>query len=210
MKSSIGSLLALIGLILFPLSGTHASPPPADSVRFYAFDDREQRWRDHPRPAAKRLANLDVGEPRTVRMIYFLPNNWPYRADVVNSMKTAIKQVQTFFGNQMQAHGYGDRTFRIETDAQGEPLVHRLDAQHPYSHYVSSISTEYTIIREIELTFGLDANIYLIVLGTDWRRWSDGGVDVASGDRRTKNGGYALIASSPFYPWRKSLEIGRP
>ena len=34
--------------------------------------DYEQWLHDHPRPAAKRLANLNVGEPRMVRMIYFL------------------------------------------------------------------------------------------------------------------------------------------
>ena len=31
------------------------------------------------------------------------------------------------------------RTFRIETDAQGEPLVHRVDGRHPDSHYLSGI-----------------------------------------------------------------------
>ena len=31
-------------------------------------------------------ANLNVGEPRTVRMIYFLPNDRPYRTDVVQKM----------------------------------------------------------------------------------------------------------------------------
>ena len=38
-----------------------------------------------------------MGEPRTVRMVYFLPNDWPYRAEVVDSMKTVIKQSQTFY-----------------------------------------------------------------------------------------------------------------
>ena len=91
------TLFALIGLVFSPLAVAHASSPPADSVHFCAFDDYEQWRRDHPRPAGKRLANLNVGEPRTVRMIYFLPNDWPYRAEVVDSMKTVINQVQTFY-----------------------------------------------------------------------------------------------------------------
>ena len=50
----------------------HPSPPPADSAHFCAFNDYVQWRRDHPQPAAKRLANLNAGEPRTVRMIYNL------------------------------------------------------------------------------------------------------------------------------------------
>ena len=73
-------------VLLWPPPAANASPPPPDSVRICAFDDYERWRRDHPRPAAKRLADLNVGEPRTVRMIYFLPNDWSYRAEVVDSM----------------------------------------------------------------------------------------------------------------------------
>ena len=65
------TLFALIGLILSPLAVVHASSPSADSVQKCAWFDYEQWRSDHPRPAGKRLAALDVGEPRTVRMIYF-------------------------------------------------------------------------------------------------------------------------------------------
>ena len=90
------ALFALIGLILSPLAVVHASSPPADSVRKCARFDYEEWRRDHPRPAGKRLAALDVGEPRTVRMIYFLPNDRPYSAAAVNSMKTRIRQARDF------------------------------------------------------------------------------------------------------------------
>ena len=71
-----------------------------------------------------------------MRLIYFLPNDRPYRAEVVDSMKTTIRQIQTFYAEQMKAHGYGDRTFRLETDAAGEPMVHRVDGRHPDSYYL--------------------------------------------------------------------------
>ena len=102
------AVLALIGFILSPLAVAHASSPPADSVHFCQLIDYEQWRRDHPRPAGKRLA-LDVGEPRTVRMIYFLPNDRPFRQEVVDSMKVTIRRVQTFYAEQMEAHGYGNR-----------------------------------------------------------------------------------------------------
>ena len=118
-------------------SVSHASSPPADSVHVCLPFDDEQWRRDHPRPAAKRLANLIVGEPRTVRMIYFLPNDRAFRQEVVDAMKVSIRQIQTFYADQMAARGYGRKTFRLEMDAQDEPVVHRVDGQHPESHYLS-------------------------------------------------------------------------
>jgi hypothetical protein len=84
------------------------------------------------------VANSNVGEPRTVRLFYFLPNDRSNRADVVESMKTEIREVQSFYAEQMQAHGYGNKTFQFETDDQGEPIVHRVDGQHPDSHYLDN------------------------------------------------------------------------
>ncbi len=77
----------------------------------------------------------EAAPERMVRLIYFLPNDRPFRPEVVQKMKDEIRNLQTFFGEQMQAHGHGYKTFRIETDAQGEPIVHRVDGQHPDSHY---------------------------------------------------------------------------
>ncbi|MCY3778400.1 MAG: M12 family metallo-peptidase, partial [Candidatus Aminicenantes bacterium] len=193
MKSILvqGAILGLSCSLLSPQAAARASSPPADSVHFCAFDNHEQWRRGPPRPAPKRLANLNTGEPRTVRMIYFLPNDWPYRADVVDSMKTVIRQSQTFYREQMQAHGYGDWTFRIETDAQGEPLVHRVDGRHPFSHYDNTLG--WAVMEELEQTFDLDANIYFIVLGTDALRQGNGQPAGGVGRRRTKNGGYLVV-----------------
>ena len=193
------TILALLGLILYPPSVAHASSPPADSVHFCAFDDYEQWRRDHPRPAAKRLADsdLNVGEPRTVRMIYFLPNDRSYRAEVVQWMKEDIRKAQTFFAEQMQAHGYGNKTFRFETDAQGEPLVHHVDAQHPESHYYSTVALEevwqYRHFYELEQAFDFYQNIYVVYSDSDlsWggaitggKTWKEGGfVDFRRAER---------------------------
>jgi hypothetical protein len=82
--------------------------------------------------------HLNTGKPRTVRMIYFLPNDQPYRVDVVQRMKDEIRKVQIFFAEQMGVHGYGNKTFRVEADSQGEPKVHRVDGQYPDNHYVNA------------------------------------------------------------------------
>ena len=112
---------------------------------------------------------LNVGEPRTVRLIYLLPNGRPYRQEVVDAMKTGILEVQSFYAEQMQAHGFGNKTFRIETDDQGDPKVHRVDGGN------------------IGQMFDFGVNVYLIV--------NDSPITSASGSasRVGKNGGLATI-----------------
>ena len=175
--------LALLGSFFTPLAVAYASPSLADSVHFCQLIDFEQSERDRG-PAAKRLQNLNVGEPRTVRLIYFLPNDRPYRADVVQKMKTQILEIQTFYAEQMAVHGHGNKTFQIETDAQGEPLVHRVDGQLPASSYEGASTSE------IQQVFDVDANIYFIVfdIGSETL-----GRALGLATQSTKNGGYALV-----------------
>ena len=91
----------------------------------------------------------------------------------------------------MGAHGYGEVTFRFETDLQGEPMVHRVDGDHPFSHYDNTLG--YAVFEELERAFNLDANIYFIVLGTDALRQGNGVPVGGVGGRRKKNGGQVLV-----------------
>ena len=148
MKSFSFPIISKVCLFLFALAILHlrssassadtsVSSSPASDVHFCEVLDYEAiRARDSLYAATKQALDLDVGEPRTVRMIYFLPNDRPFQQAVVDSMKVTIRQIQTFFADQMEAHGYGRKTFRFETDAQGDPVVHRVDGGHPNSYYV--------------------------------------------------------------------------
>ena len=159
---------------LLCLSSAGDTSPPSDDVHLCrVLDFEDMRERDSIYAATKHALNLNVGEPRTVRMIYFLPNDRPFRQDVVDSMKVTIRQIQTFFAEQMQAHGYGNKTFRFETDAQGEPMVHRVDGQYPDSHYL--YDTPGTVFNEIEQAFDLNANIYFIVVDNSANSIGQGG-----------------------------------
>ena len=135
--------LAACCLVLLPHPPlvTHASPAPADSVRFCGVVGHEEWLREHPVGAGKVSAELIAGEPRTVRMIYFLPNDRPFRQSVVDTMKARMVRLQAWFGQQMAAHGYGYMTFRYEADAAGDPVVHRLDGDYGDAYYLSDTST---------------------------------------------------------------------
>ncbi|MYC14008.1 MAG: hypothetical protein F4Y39_09815 [Gemmatimonadetes bacterium] len=167
----------------------YASPPSSDVHFCLPLNAEDLRARDSIYAATKHAFDLNVGEPRTVRMIYFLPNDRPFRQEVVDSMKVAIRQTQTFYAEQMQAHGYGNKTFRVETDAEGEPMVHRVDGQHPDSHYLNN--TYGTVAPEIDKIFNIYENIYFTVIDNSTnlinRHWN--GV----AEREGKNGGIALF-----------------
>ena len=191
MKPSV-YFITLQALLLTLPKFVHSSPsPPADSLHYCLLFDYDQ-WQQE-RPAAKWMADRDVGEPRTVRMIYFLPNDRSYQAGVVDSMKTTIRRLQTFYAEQMQGHGHGEKTFRFETDDQGEPLVHRVDGQHPDSHYLDD--TMATVLEEINGIFDLKENVYLVVIDNSIRGiGSNGSTSGGVATPRGKTGGMALFS----------------
>ena len=156
--------------------------------------------RDSLYAAAKQA--LNAGEPRTVRMIYFLPNDRPFQQAVVDSMKVTIRQIQTFYVDQMEAHGYGRKTFRFETDAQGGPVVHRVDGQHPDSHYLDD--TFNTLFDEIGQAFDARENVYFIVVDNSTNR-----IGQAAGSARLmgKNGGICFVPGG-FHWTTAAHELG--
>ena len=137
------------------------------------------------------VADMNVGAAHTVRMIYFLPNDRPYRASVVQRMKDEIRNIQKLYAAQMRARGYGEVTFRVETDIQGEPMVHRVDGSHPDRYYLAD--TLDTVFAEIDLVFNREANIYLIVVDNSINRIRGNSCRRGLGSKKTKHGGYALV-----------------
>ena len=167
----------------------HASPqtPEGGNVHFCSrLDHEEMSECDSIYAASKQALNLNVGPPRTVRMIYFLPNGRPFRDSVVDSMKRTIRQIRTFYGDQMQAHGYGYKTFKFETDTRGEPIVHRLNGQHRDSHYTSR-----EVYDEVKGVFDVSLNVYFVVVDNSGNTM---GLFVAGvGLRWGKAGGYVIV-----------------
>ena len=157
------AFFALIGLILSPLTVAHASSPPADRVPLCPPFDSEQWQRDRLRPAGKRLAGLNVGEPRTVRLIYFIPNDRTPQQDIDATMDELIKNVQLSYEEVMEYHGFGRRTFTLETDATGKAVVHHVKGKFNDEYYHTDTFRK-VIDEETAEQFDLSANIYLVVL----------------------------------------------
>ena len=149
-------------------------------------------WRPNNLRYARTLENLNVGQPREVRLVYFLPKGRESRPEVMQRMKDEIRRLQTFFAEQMGAHGHGNQSFRVETDAEGEPIVHRADGEHPNSHYISSRDNAGGVFTEVDLKFDTHRNVYFIVIDNSIEDL-DGKGTAGLGSRHSKNGGAALV-----------------
>ena len=98
-----------------------------------------------------------------VRLIYFLPNDRAPQPDIDVKMDRLIKDVQLFYAEQMEAHGFGRKTFQFETDARGNAVVHHVKGRFTDRHY-SNLSSTSDIWGEIDGRFDTSKNIYLTAI----------------------------------------------
>ena len=104
-----------------------------------------------------------------VKLIYFIPSDRAPQPDFDAKMDTLIKDVQTLFANQMEAHGFDRKTFLFETDTHGKAVVHHFVGQFTEEYY-NNLSDTWDIFEEIEirLKFNINASkdIYLVAIDT--------------------------------------------
>ena len=96
----------------------------------------------------------------TVRVIYFVPRDSTAQRDITPKIDTLIKDVQQFYAEQMQAHGFERKTFTFETGANGRVKIHRVDGRFGDRHYHQN--TLHKVEQEIGERFDLSKDIYLV------------------------------------------------
>ena len=137
-----------------------------------------------------------------VRVIYFVPSDRTFQWMIPQALDTQIKKVQTLYADQMEAHGYGRKTFDLETDTSGALVVHPFFGQHDDTHYHEDALNK--IAEEISVRFNIESDLYLVVIDVSTERVGgncgkaryDGGPAMvpASGDCVADDKGIALIA----------------
>ena len=200
MKTSVlqSACLVLFAALLLPASG-HASPSPIDWAHSCRPLDAEQLERDHTLgPAAKLLFSSDAGQTRTVKLIYFLPNDRSFDSDVVDTIKARIPRIQTLYRDQMQARGHGTKTFQYETDDQGDPVVHRVDGPDSDASYLRSyrIVGVGNVLNDLKPTFDSGSSLLFIVVDHSTYDNLGWGNVAGFGGQWGKDSGYALLPPS--------------
>ena len=101
----------------------------------------------------------DIANAR-VRVIYFLPNDRTPQNQVHSTIDTQMKAVQSFYAQQMDTHGFGKRTFQLETDRTGKVITHTVIGNHGNAHYLQG--TLEKVETEIQNRFNTGSEIYVI------------------------------------------------
>ena len=164
------------------LNLTAASSPPSgeNGVHFCGFTEHQSDTRRY----ARSLANLDVGEPRMVRLIYFLPSDRAPEQDIDSKLDTMIKNVQKFYADEMERHGFGRKTFTFETNADGNALVHHVGGRFTSSYYSGNLNIHDLsgkVISEIADRLNRSTNMYLVAVDSGWGGGGTGGGNPSGG-----------------------------
>lgn len=101
----------------------------------------------------------DAKLPFIVRTIYFQPVNAPNAPSA--EIKTFMKDAQEFYQAEMDRHGYGTKTFRLETDHDGEPIIHIVQGKREPHVYTSYQAVE----PELPHNLTNKNNIHVIFMG---------------------------------------------
>ena len=103
----------------------------------------------------------DVNPEYVVRVIYFLPNDRQPQPDMDTRLDTTIKEAQQFFADQMEAHGFGRKTFKFEADETGNVVVHHVNGKFDDAYYQHP-STQDMLWEEVEEQLDRSKSIYFV------------------------------------------------
>ena len=129
--------------------------------------------------------------PPRVRIVYFLPNDHTPLLNIDAELRTLIKETQHFYADQMAIHGFGRKTFLLETDSNGNAVVHHVQGSGSAEDY---ISRSYSVTREVEDTLDFVNHIYLVALDASL----EGSLGGACGIAFHAGGGSATSAIQMF------------
>ena len=119
-----------------------------------------------------------------VRQIYFYPSDREPSDALEAKIDAMVKDIQQFFADEMVRHGFERKTFKLETDENGNSVKHRIKGKLPSSHYYPVIHNR--IAREeFEEHLGIPERVINVIfvlgifddrpdhLGTGGGAWGD-------------------------------------
>ena len=103
-----------------------------------------------------------------VKVIYFVPRDRPFQWNIPTALDTQIKAVQRFYTEQMEAHGYGGKTFNLENDVNRNLVVHPVTGKFGDTHYHTDTLNKIT--EEIKSQLNTEKDIYIVVVDVSTER----------------------------------------
>ena len=97
-----------------------------------------------------------------VRLIYFLPSDRTAQPDTPEKLDQLIKEVQQFYADQMEHHGFGRKTFTFEKNEDGRAKVYLVEGQYMDHYYLKKTAGKIT--KEITEKFDNSNDVHLIAV----------------------------------------------
>lgn len=153
---------------------------------------------------------VSVGEADAqyiVRTVYFQPVGTP---DATARISDIMFKTQDFYRSELEKHGYTARSFQLETDENGELIIHTLKGKHPAIHYIGD--TYHQIQKELPFEFKRESpvgqnNIHVIfVAGLD--RVDSSFLGVGYPYSQFHSGGNAVVAGNKASVGLVAHELG--
>ncbi len=136
-----------------------------------------------------------------VRIIYFIPNNRSPQPDMWTKLDRLIRNVQDLYADQMEANGFGRKSFSIETDENAETIVYRVDGRFSDNYYHTNTTEK--ILTELATQSDLEKYVHLLVVEVSSQAIEEedvcgvgGGNWLVLQHQIKSRGGYAVIPAS--------------
>ena len=100
-----------------------------------------------------------------VRTIYLKPADIPMPTELeLDNIRKIMRDTQQFYRNEMLRHGYGAKTFVLETDTLNNVIVHVVNGQNSLETYTDNYAIEKDLPAHLkgELTFAHNINVIFI------------------------------------------------
>ena len=114
----------------------------------------------------------ELFEP-SVRLIYFLPNDREVRPERAVALCYLMAETQEFYADEMERHGFGRKTFTVETHPDGVPVVHFFQGRSGEGYYASGTS-DFKVWEEVFEHFNDPNHVYFIIVDLSAETLYDG------------------------------------
>ena len=117
----------------------------------------------------------------SVRVVYFQPSDRDAFPGIDANLRTLVTDVQQFYAEQMQAHGYGEKTVAFETDTSGNVIVRHFTGEFTDAYYQDQ--TYDKVQKEISDYFYQSKHVYLVAIDISSEVINDDGTCGVGGGR---------------------------
>ena len=128
-------------------------------------------------PLQKSLAQQENTPTNAVSVIYFLPSDRTPHQNINEKLDTLLTTVQKFFEDEMNRNGFGRKSFKLQTDANGKTLVYHINGEFNTEYYNAQPGAFNKIFTEISEQIDTSQNIHFIAADITYpeAHWRGGG-----------------------------------